>query len=134
MRKVTLGADGPKVSVLCLGTMTWGTQTPEAEAHRQIDRAAEAGVNFMDTAEMYPVNPVRKQTVGRTEEIIGNWIARGGRRADWVIATKIAGEGSVARAAGAVIDGPTIREALEGSLRRLKTDHVDLYQFHWPNR
>lgn len=134
MRKLTLGADGPKVSVLCLGTMTWGNQTSEAEAHRQIDRAAAAGVNFMDTAEMYPVNPVRRETVGRTEEIIGNWIAKGGRRADWVIATKIAGEGSVAREAGEVIDGPTIRRALEGSLRRLRTDHVDLYQFHWPNR
>lgn len=134
MKKVTLGANGPEVSVLCLGTMTWGTQTDEADAHAQIDAAAARGVNFMDTAEMYPVNPVRRETVGRTEEIIGNWIARGGRREDWIIATKIAGEGSVAREEGEVIDARSIRKALEGSLRRLRTDHVDLYQFHWPNR
>lgn len=134
MRQVVLGAGGPAVSALCLGTMTWGSQTPEAEAHAQIDMARAAGVNFIDTAEMYPTNPVRRETVGRTEEIIGNWIAKDGRRADWVIATKIAGEGSVARAAGEVIDAASIRRALEGSLRRLRTDHVDLYQFHWPNR
>lgn len=134
MRMQRLGPDGPEVSCLCLGTMTWGTQTPETEAHAQIDLARAQGVNFMDTAEMYPVNPVRRETVGHTETIIGNWIARGGRRQDWVIATKIAGAGSVARDTGAVIDGPTIRKALEGSLSRLRTDHVDLYQFHWPNR
>lgn len=134
MRRTILGRGGPQVSALCLGTMTWGNQTPEAEAHAQIDRAAEAGITFMDTAEMYPVNPVRKETVGRTEEIIGNWIAKRGRRADWVIATKITGEGSVAREPGEVIDGRSIRRALEASLRRLRTEHVDLYQFHWPNR
>jgi len=134
MRKVTLGRDGPSVSCLCLGTMTWGNQTPEAEAHAQIDIAAEHGINFLDTAEMYPVNPVRRETVGRTEEVIGAWIAKGGRRQDWVIATKVAGAGAVAREKGEVIDGPTIRKALEGSLRRLRTDHVDVYQFHWPNR
>ncbi|MCB2116374.1 MAG: aldo/keto reductase [Rhodobacteraceae bacterium] len=134
MLRTTLGSSGIEVSRLCLGTMTWGSQTPEAEAHRQIDLAAERGINFMDTAEMYPVNPVRKDTVGRTEEIIGNWVRKGGRRGDWVIATKIAGEGSVARDKGEVIDGASIRTALERSLRRLGTDHVDLYQFHWPNR
>ncbi len=134
MRRTRLGAAGPEVSVLCLGTMTWGNQTPEAEAHDQIDRAGERGITFMDTAEMYPVNPVRRETVGRTEAIIGTWIARGGRRDDWVIATKIAGEGGLARDPGEIIDGPTIRRALEGSLRRLRTDRVDLYQFHWPNR
>lgn len=134
MKRTMIGATGPEVSQLCLGTMTWGNQTPEADAHRQIDLVRERGVSFMDTAEMYPVNPVRKETVGRTEEIIGSWIARGGRREDWVIATKITGEGSVARADGEIIDGPTIRKALEGSLRRLRSDHVDLYQFHWPNR
>lgn len=133
MKRVTLGAGGPSVSALCLGTMTWGNQTPEAEAHAQIDMAAERGITFMDTAEMYPVNPVRAETIGRTEEIIGTWIARGGRRADWVIATKIAGEGSVARG-GEEITGASIRRALEASLARLRTDYVDLYQFHWPNR
>ncbi len=134
MRQIRLGATDLGVSAICLGTMTWGTQTPEDGAHDQIDLAAERGVNFMDTAEMYPVNPIRKETVGRTEEIIGNWIAKGGRRDDWVIATKIAGEGGLARDKDEVIDGPTIRKALEASLRRLRTDHVDLYQFHWPNR
>ncbi|MCB2127821.1 MAG: aldo/keto reductase [Rhodobacteraceae bacterium] len=134
MRQITLGDDRLRVSALCLGTMTWGTQTPEADAHAQIDMAAARGVSFMDTAEMYPVNPVRRETVGRTEEIIGNWIAKGGRRQDWVIATKIAGEGGAARDKGEVIDGVTIRKALDASLRRLRTDHVDLYQFHWPNR
>ena len=134
MKRVPLGPTDLEVSALCLGTMTWGTQTPEEEAHRQIDMAAARGVNFMDTAEMYPVNPVRKETIGRTEEIIGNWIAKGGNRDGWVIATKIAGEGSIARDKGEVIDGGSIRKALEGSLKRLRTDHVDLYQFHWPNR
>ncbi|MDW4550373.1 aldo/keto reductase [Defluviimonas sp. D31] len=134
MRRVTLGTSDLEVSNLCLGTMTWGSQTPEAEAHAQIDRAAERGVNFLDTAEMYPVNPVRKETLGRTEEIIGSWIARSGRREDWVIATKIAGEGSIARDKGELIDAGSIRRALDASLRRLQTDHVDLYQFHWPNR
>lgn len=134
MKRVTLGPTDLSVSALCLGTMTWGSQTPEAEAHRQIDMAAERGVNFMDTAEMYPVNPVRTETIGRTEEIIGNWIGKGGNRGDWIIATKIAGEGSVARDKGEVIDGRAIRKALERSLTRLRVDHIDLYQFHWPNR
>lgn len=113
--------------------MTFGNQTPEPEAHRQIDMAAAQGVNFMDTAEMYPVNPVKVETVGRTEEIIGNWFRNGGRRDDWIIATKIAGQGGQARQ-GEPINGASIRRALEASLRRLGTDHVELYQFHWPNR
>ena len=133
MKRTTLGPTDLSVSALCLGTMTFGNQTDEAESHAQIDRAGAAGVNFMDTAEMYPVNPVRAETVGVTEEIIGRWIAGGGRRGDWVIATKIAGEGSKARG-GEPITGASIRRALERSLRRLQTDYVDLYQFHWPNR
>ncbi|MFZ1726283.1 MAG: aldo/keto reductase, partial [Albidovulum sp.] len=133
MHKTTLGGTDLSVSRLCLGTMTWGSQNTEAEAHAQIDRAAAAGVNFIDTAELYPVNPMRAETVGRTEEIIGNWNARTGRRGDWVIATKIGGEGSKTRG-GEEITPASIRAALEASLRRLKTDHVDLYQFHWPNR
>ena len=133
MLKTTLGRDGPKVSRICLGTMTWGTQTPEADAHAQIDMALESGVNFMDTAEMYPVNPVAVETIGRTEEVIGNWFARTGRRGDWVLATKIAGAGSKARG-GEPIDAGSIRRAVEASLTRLRTDHIDLYQFHWPNR
>ncbi|MFN0114104.1 MAG: aldo/keto reductase [Paracoccaceae bacterium] len=137
MKRLTLGprgtSPGPAVSALCLGTMTWGNQTPEAEAHAQIDLAAERGVNFMDTAEMYPVNPVRAETVGNTERIIGNWIGKGGRRDDWVIATKIAGEGGLARGGGP-ITGASLAEALNASLGRLRTGHVDLYQLHWPNR
>ncbi len=124
---------GPTVSRLCLGTMTWGTQTDEAGAHAQIDLAADHGVTFMDTAEMYPVNPVRAETVGNTERIIGNWVARGGRRDAWVIATKIAGEGSATRG-GEPVTGDSIGRALDASLARLKTDYVDLYQIHWPNR
>lgn len=133
MRKTRLGRNGPEVTELCLGTMTWGTQTPETDAHAQIDLARDRGVNFMDTAEMYPVNPVREETVGRTEEIIGNWVAKGGRRSDWIIATKIGGHGGKARG-GEPITGPAIRRALEASLRRLRTEHIDIYQFHWPNR
>lgn len=133
MRRVRLGRSDLDVSVICLGTMTWGTQNTEAEAHAQLDRAQAAGVNFLDTAEMYPVNPVRAETVGRTEEIIGNWVRRTGRRGDWIIATKITGEGGQARG-NEPISGGAVARALEGSLRRLGTDYVDLYQLHWPNR
>lgn len=134
MRQVSFGASGRTVSELCLGTMTWGTQTPEADAHRQMDMALAAGVDIVDTAEMYPVNPVRKETIGGSEAILGNWnAAHPSQRGDYLLATKICGEGSVARD-GAPITGATLRAALEGSLRRLKTDYVDLYQLHWPNR
>lgn len=133
MQMNALGRTGIEVSALCLGTMTFGTQTPPAEAHAQIDRALEAGINFMDTAEMYPVNPVRKETVGRTEEIIGDWFAKGGARDAWVVATKHSGAGSQARD-GAPITAASIPQAIEGSLQRLKIDTIDLYQFHWPNR
>ncbi|MCX7889823.1 MAG: aldo/keto reductase [Rhodobacteraceae bacterium] len=97
MRRTRLGRSGLHVSALCLGTMTWGRQTSAAEAHAQIDLAAGRGVTFMDTAELCPVNPIRAETAGETERIIGDRIARGGRRDDWVIATKIAGRGSLAR-------------------------------------
>ena len=133
METVMLGQSGLKVSALCLGTMTWGTQNSEAEGHGQMDQALAAGVNFLDTAEMYPVNPISIETIGLTETIIGGWIARHGRRGDWVIATKIAGERSLARG-GAGIGAVTIGQALDASLTRLRTDHVDLYQLHWPNR
>ncbi len=133
METVMLGQSGLKVSALCLGTMTWGTQNSEAEGHGQMDQALAAGVNFLDTAEMYPVNPIRVETIGLTETIIGNWIARTSRRGDWIIATKIAGEGSQARG-GEAITGAAIGRALEASLRRLRTDWVDIYQLHWPNR
>ena len=129
-----LGRTGIEVSNFCLGSMTWGTQNTEAEGHAQIDAALDAGINLIDTAEMYPTTPLSAQTQGRTEEIIGSWIARSGRRDDVVIATKIVGEGYRPVRGGAPISPETIPEAVEGSLRRLRTDHIDLYQLHWPNR
>jgi len=114
--------------------MTFGTQTPEQDAHAQIDYALAAGVNFVDTAEMYPVNPVRKETTGRSEEIIGNWNAKTGRRGDYILATKHSGEGLAHVRDGAPISSQTIAATIEGSLKRLQTDYIDLYQFHWPNR
>ncbi len=134
MKMTTLGRTGIAVSEYCLGTMTFGSQTPEADGHAQIDRSLEAGINFMDTAEMYPVNPVRAETVGNTETIIGNWNAKSGKRDQWVIATKVSGFNERFVRQGQPVTGATVREALEGSLRRLQTEYVDLYQLHWPNR
>ena len=134
MQNVQLGRNGPMVSAICLGSMTWGSQNTEAEGHAQIDRALARGVDFIDTAEMYPVNPVRAETVGRTEEIIGSWLARSGRRHQVVLATKLTGEGSSAVRHGAPITPAAIRAGVEASLRRLRTEHIELYQFHWPNR
>ncbi|PRY95591.1 aryl-alcohol dehydrogenase-like predicted oxidoreductase [Hasllibacter halocynthiae] len=134
MKRTTLGRSGIDVSALCLGTMTWGTQTPPEDAHEQIDACLGHGIDFLDTAEMYPVNPVRKETVGRTEAIVGDWIRRTGRRDELVIATKCSGENGSFVREGRMVDGDVIREALDGSLRRLRTDRVDLYQLHWPNR
>jgi aryl-alcohol dehydrogenase-like predicted oxidoreductase len=115
--------------------MTWGTQNTEAEGHAQIDMALEHGIDFIDTAEMYPVNPVSAETIGRTEEIIGTWIAANpAKRARTVIATKHSGAGLRYVRDGAPISSHTIPEAIDGSLRRLQTDVIDLYQFHWPNR
>jgi aryl-alcohol dehydrogenase-like predicted oxidoreductase len=134
MRQVSFGSTGQTVSELCLGTMTWGTQTPADDAHRQMDMALAAGIDIVDTAEMYPVNPVRKETIGGSEAILGDWnAANPARRGDYLLATKISGEGGVARE-GALITGAALRESLVGSLKRLRTDYVDLYQLHWPNR
>ncbi|MDF1801938.1 aldo/keto reductase [Thalassovita sp.] len=135
MKTNSLGRTGLNVTELCLGTMTFGTQTSESDGHAQIDLALERGVNFVDTAEMYPVNPVAKETVGRTEEIIGTWnAANAARREDYVLATKHSGAGLGHVRDGALISAATIPGAIEGSLRRLQTDYIDLYQFHWPNR
>ncbi|NOE16896.1 aldo/keto reductase [Ruegeria atlantica] len=135
MQMKPLGRTGIVVSDLCLGTMTFGSQTSESDAHRQMDMALDAGINFVDAAEMYPVNPVAKETIGRTEEILGNWnAANSSRRADFVLATKHSGEGLSYVRDGAPITAKTIPEAIEESLRRLQTDYIDLYQFHWPNR
>lgn len=114
--------------------MTFGNDTDAGDAHRQLDMALDAGINFLDTAEMYPVNPVRKETVGRSEEIVGDWIATSGRRDDYVIATKISGNNPGWVRGGEGFDKANIREGVEGSLRRLKTDRIDLYQTHWPLR
>lgn len=129
----TLG--GQPVSKLCLGTMTWGEQNTEAEAHSQIDFALERGINFMDTAEMYPVPPVA-ETAGRSEEYIGSWIEKSGKRDRWIIASKAAGPG---RGLEYMRGGPRhtreqLKAAVDASLTRLKTDYLDLYQLHWPDR
>jgi aryl-alcohol dehydrogenase-like predicted oxidoreductase len=134
MRRTQLGRTGIAVSACCLGTMTFGTNTDETESRRQLDASLDHGVDFLDTAEMYPVNPVLKETVGLTEEIIGRWIARTGRRADVVIATKCSGRNDSFVREGRPVDGGAIREACEASLTRLRTDFIDLYQLHWPNR
>ena len=134
MQKVLLGRTGLRVSSICLGTMTWGSQTSEAEGHAQADLALERGVDFWDTAEMYPVNPVRAETVGRTEEIIGTWLASRGGRDRVVLATKVTGSGQPAVRDGAALSAATMRQAVEGSLKRLRTDYIDIYQLHWPNR
>ncbi|WP_294220923.1 aldo/keto reductase [uncultured Shimia sp.] len=134
MKMNPLGQTGIDVSEFCLGTMTFGTQTDEAEAHQQIDMSLDAGINFVDAAEMYPVNPVSPETQGRTEEIIGTWFAKTGRRKDMILATKHSGAGLAHVRGGAQISAKTIPEAIEGSLNRLQTDYIDLYQFHWPNR
>lgn len=134
MQKLPLGRTGLQVSELCLGTMTWGSQNTEAEGHAQMDMALDHGVNFLDTAEMYPTNPVRAETIGRTEEIVGSWLASRKRRDDWVIATKITGIGRKDVRGGEPITGAAVRACVEQSLRRLNTDVIDLYQLHWPNR
>ncbi|MGX9356620.1 aldo/keto reductase [Roseobacteraceae bacterium S113] len=134
MKMNRLGRTEMMVSELCLGTMTFGTQTSEAEAHQQIDMALDAGINFLDTAEMYPVNPVSAETIGDSERIIGTWVAKSGRRDEMLIATKHSGAGMKAVRDGVPISSKTIRETVEASLARLQTDVIDLYQFHWPNR
>ncbi|MBP9182185.1 MAG: aldo/keto reductase [Fuscovulum sp.] len=133
MKTVPLGRSGLTVSELCLGTMTWGSHNTESEGHAQADLALDHGVMFWDTAEMYPTNPVRAETVGRTEEIVGSWLAARGGRSRLVIATKITGKGQIVRP-GEPITGRAMRAAVEGSLRRMRTDYIDLYQLHWPNR
>ncbi|MGI9482052.1 MAG: aldo/keto reductase [Hyphomicrobiales bacterium] len=134
MNYKTLGRTDLRVSSLCLGSMTWGSQNSEAEGHTQIDHALDRGINFIDTAEMYPANPGPDDYAGKTEEVIGTWLENSGRRADVVLATKITGEGSARARGGAPIDAAGIRASLDDSLSKLKTDYVDLYQLHWPNR
>lgn len=132
MKTIMLGDSDIRVSEICLGSMTFGGQTPEDDGFAQMDRAVEAGITFLDCAEMYPVNPVRRETVGRSEEIIGAWLARRGRRDDLQIATKVTGPSPNVRDDG--YSGAIIRQTIEDSLRRLQTDMIDLYQLHWPMR
>ncbi|WP_166416665.1 aldo/keto reductase [Cochlodiniinecator piscidefendens] len=134
MRYVPLGQTDLKISELCLGSMTWGTQNTTAEGHAQIDMALDHGVNCIDTAEMYPVNPISAETVGDTEKVIGEWFERTGRRDEVILATKHSGEGFSYVRDGAPISSKIIFDTVEGNLKRLKTDYIDLYQLHWPNR
>jgi len=135
MKTSRLGSSTLEVSTICLGTMTFGQQNSELEAHAQLDRALAAGVNFIDTAEMYPVPP-RAATCGRTEEIVGNWLARQARDRI-IVASKAAGPGrslNWIRSGRLDFDLASLRAGVEGSLRRLRTDYLDLYQLHWPAR
>lgn len=133
MKMKKLGRTDVMVSEICLGTMTWGKQNTEAQGHEQMDYALTQGINFFDTAEMYAVPP-DASTYGKTEEIIGTWFKRTGKRDEIVLASKVAGGGRPWVRGGRGIDGPSVREAVEGSLRRLQTDRIDLYQIHWPRR
>ncbi|MCW1383400.1 aldo/keto reductase [Novosphingobium sp. KCTC 2891] len=131
-----LGRTDISVSAICLGTMTWGSQNTEAEAHEQIDYALDQGVNFLDTAEMYPVTPNTRETRGRTEEYIGTWIARNGKRDQIVLASKVSGPSRYEplRGGNNHLDRRNIEIAIDDSLAKLKTDYLDLYQLHWPDR
>ncbi|MDF0707163.1 NADP(H)-dependent aldo-keto reductase [Flagellimonas okinawensis] len=123
-----------RISKICLGTMTWGRQNNEDEAHEQMDYALDQGVNFFDTAELYPV-PAKKELYAVTEELIGNWFKKTGNRDKVVLASKIAGPGHAAkhiRSSG--FSKESIISAVDGSLKRLQTDYIDLYQLHWPER
>ncbi|MCU7856514.1 MAG: NADP(H)-dependent aldo-keto reductase [Candidatus Thiodiazotropha sp. (ex Lucinoma borealis)] len=131
-----LGQTDIEVSALCLGTMTYGEQNSETEAHKQLDQAFDAGINLIDTAEMYPVPP-RAETQGLTERHIGTWLANRGRRDRVILATKVAGPGewlNYIRDGNLHLDKSNIETALEQSLQRLQTDYIDIYQLHWPDR
>ena len=129
-----LGRTGIEVSTICLGTMTWGEQNSEADAHAQLDFAMDQGINFIDTAELYAVPP-RPETFTLTEQYIGNWLAKRGQRDDLVIATKVAGPGPEhIRGGHTRFNRETLHAAIDASLQRLQTDYIDLYQLHWPER
>jgi len=134
MKYTTLPNTNVKVSKICLGTMTWGKQNNEADGHEQMNYALEQGVNFFDTAELYAV-PASKETYGKTEEIIGTWFKKTGNRDKVMLASKIAGSGPyTAHIRENGFAKEAIIEAVEGSLQRLQTDYIDLYQLHWPER
>lgn len=142
MKYRRLGTTDLDVSVICLGTMTWGEQNSEAEGHAQMDYALDHGVNFIDTAEMYSV-PARRETYGRTEEIIGSWLEKNpARRGDFILASKVLARAErfgyvrpeINRDGVTKLDRKNILAACDASLKRLNTDYIDLYQLHWPDR
>ena len=134
MKYTTLPNTDIKVSKICLGSMTWGNQNTEAEGHEQLDYAFERGINFIDTAELYPV-PAEAKTSGRTSEIIGTWFHKRGNRDKVILASKIAGPGDyTAHIRSTGFSSDAIREAVNEELKRLQTDYIDLYQLHWPER
>ncbi|MFO5848865.1 aldo/keto reductase, partial [Klebsiella pneumoniae] len=125
-----------EISTLGLGTMTFGEQNSEADAHQQLDYAVANGINLIDVAEMYPVPP-RPETQGLTETYVGNWLAKRGNREKLVLASKVSGparNNDSSIRPNHVLDRKNIREALHASLKRLQTDYLDLYQVHWPQR
>lgn len=133
-----LGNIDIQVSLICLGTMTYGEQNSEAEAHEQLNYAVAQGVNFIDTAELYAIPP-RAETYGLTETYIGSWLKKSQKRNDIVLASKVAGPADgwlphIRDEKTRRLDRPNIESALNDSLRRLQTDYVDLYQLHWPDR
>lgn len=134
MRYTTLPKTDIKVSKICLGTMTWGNQNTQAEGFAQMDLALDKGVNFFDCAELYPV-PATAETYAETERIIGNWFEKTGNRNEVVLATKIAGTGDyTAHIRTNGFSKVALNDAVNDSLKRLKTDYIDLYQLHWPER
>lgn len=134
MKYTTLGSSGLKVSEVCLGTMTWGIQNSQQDTDEQLTQALSSGINFIDTAEMYPIPP-NEPTSGATERQLGDWLNRNhSQRDDLIIMTKIAGSGIRWIRDGDIINASNITTAIEGSLQRLRTSYIDVYQLHWPNR
>ncbi|HBI01029.1 MAG TPA: NADP(H)-dependent aldo-keto reductase [Flavobacterium sp.] len=135
MKTTTIPNTSLKISKICLGTMTFGEQNSESDAHEQLDNAVSRGINFIDTAEMYPIAS-RKETLGSTERFIGSWLKKHGKREDLVIATKIAGPNRGMDYIRQPLDfsAKSIKEAVDLSLKNLQTDYIDLYQMHWPER
>ena len=134
MKFKKLGNTNLDVSLICLGTMTWGTQNTEKDAFEQMDYSFEQGINFFDTAELYSVPPTG-ESYGKTEVIIGNWLEKRKNRKKIILASKVAGPGCEwIRGGENNFNEKSIGEAINGSLKRLKTDYIDLYQLHWPER
>ncbi len=133
MKFKKLGRTDLKVSILCLGTMSFGEQNTEKEAHEQLDCAIDAGINFIDTAEMYAIPP-KEETCGLTEKYIGTWIRKKQQRDKYIIATKVAGPGMDYVRGGSRLSKKHVEEAINYSLKKLQTDYIDLYQVHWPER